>query len=632
LFEQSEIDLPRPNLDSLPQGQKRLSKMASKLPFTAIRFNDDGDVYAVYLGKKHKDKPGSERTKALGAGAFGTVKLAQNQRTGDLLALKVQTVYDNDPVRAKKKLDAIKEEYNKLKRLGLAEGMVEHKGIDIDGNAWTKISIGMTLIRGMDVSDFIEDKNRELSQTRWLEIATNTINALAKFDIDGPYIHRDVKPPNFMINPDTGEVIVVDVGLAKAKAPDGLVEGGAGTPDYIAPEMFTGMPVDFKADIYSLGKTLAEMLNLAYHDPIVSDLYDKTKDIRVLHNYIRVREPNDPTFQDPSQLRITDKDIRDQVIAMLKKMTDLNPCNRPNFTEVSQFFSEMKLEVLNATDKLRKVAVFDAAEYLSYKEGSRGRAAMIEALKAADEVTLLDTQLNRSDYNYMALQKELEQQGIHLGSQLLTATDNKSTAVDVLSDAVNQIERQQPNEVRNYVYVTTKKMTSKMVEKLHANDINYMTAISTKNSKDYRDEILLFARNQTLSMSKFVSVIKPTLDDEINRLSGKNSNRAKQRKAIIEKYLDEFLKTNPNKPFNMDYMLAKLNQLQSEIREHRKVFASKTEKLITQTIKKATVQPIVNQATASISGMFAPKQPLTDMPLNSAKVTNAPTKKKSSSS
>lgn len=76
-------------------------------------------------------------------------------------------------------------------------------------------------------------------------------------------IHRDIKPTNVMINAD-GVVKLTDFGLAKNLKTDSAAaaptESFFGTPDYMSPEEATGLPVDHRSDIYSLGATFYHLL------------------------------------------------------------------------------------------------------------------------------------------------------------------------------------------------------------------------------------------------------------------------------------------------------------------------------------------------------------------------------------
>ncbi|MEW5961391.1 MAG: serine/threonine-protein kinase, partial [Chloroflexota bacterium] len=75
-------------------------------------------------------------------------------------------------------------------------------------------------------------------------------------------IHRDIKPSNILLDKDN-RVLIADFGLASIVGGDTQLTGEGevlGTPDYMAPEQIEGTPVDIRADIYSLGVVVYEMV------------------------------------------------------------------------------------------------------------------------------------------------------------------------------------------------------------------------------------------------------------------------------------------------------------------------------------------------------------------------------------
>ena len=107
-----------------------------------------------------------------------------------------------------------------------------------------------------------EIRRGPLEPWRARAIAVDVARALAAAHEQG-VVHRDLKPDNIMLT-DEGRVKVLDFGIAQLE-PSGasaLTQEGTwlGTPAYMAPEQKEGGAVDARADIYSFGIVLSEML------------------------------------------------------------------------------------------------------------------------------------------------------------------------------------------------------------------------------------------------------------------------------------------------------------------------------------------------------------------------------------
>jgi serine/threonine protein kinase len=97
-----------------------------------------------------------------------------------------------------------------------------------------------------------------------VEIAAQAADALEAAHEAG-VVHRDIKPSNLMVTPE-GRLWVTDFGLARCRAGVELTRPGdmVGTMRYMSPEQAKGpaLLIDHRADIYSLGATLYELLTL----------------------------------------------------------------------------------------------------------------------------------------------------------------------------------------------------------------------------------------------------------------------------------------------------------------------------------------------------------------------------------
>ena len=122
--------------------------------------------------------------------------------------------------------------------------------------------IVMEFIEGTDVARIIQSAGR-MEPNFAITVLSQVCEAL-EYAHQNSVIHRDIKPANLLIT-RAGRVKIADFGLAKqpGDAMPGLTKSNVavGTPDFLAPEAWTpGTPLDQRADVYSLGVTLYQML------------------------------------------------------------------------------------------------------------------------------------------------------------------------------------------------------------------------------------------------------------------------------------------------------------------------------------------------------------------------------------
>ena len=119
--------------------------------------------------------------------------------------------------------------------------------------------VSMEYIEGRTLSDILNQRGA-LPVDEALYVLRQILHALGEAHRSG-VVHRDLKPQNIMVDPN-GRATMMDFGISFSADAVHLTQTGmmVGTPRYMAPEQFSEQEVDQRADLYSCGVILYEML------------------------------------------------------------------------------------------------------------------------------------------------------------------------------------------------------------------------------------------------------------------------------------------------------------------------------------------------------------------------------------
>jgi len=203
----------------------------------------------------------------IGKGGMGTVYRATRLLIGDEVAIKVLHIGQEDPQAAER-----------FRREAQAAARLKHPnavsiydfGVSKDGLQY----LVMDLVEGQSLRTITKTQG-PLNLPLVAEIASQVCAALDEAHRHH-IVHRDIKPDNIVLNstPAGVRVKVLDFGIAKLRDDSAtnltLTGNVMGTPHYMSPEQCLGEDLDSRADIYSFGIVVYEMLcgRVPFNSPI----------------------------------------------------------------------------------------------------------------------------------------------------------------------------------------------------------------------------------------------------------------------------------------------------------------------------------------------------------------------------
>jgi tRNA A-37 threonylcarbamoyl transferase component Bud32 len=222
----------------------------------------------------------------LGRGAMGIVYKGRDPKLDRLTAIKtIRFTDDFDEDQAAKIREQFYREAEVVAKLSHPNIVTIYDvGEDLDLSY-----LAMEYLEGESLETYA-CKEKLLSIRKTIDVTAQVCDALAYAHSHG-IVHRDVKPANIMILKN-GLVKVTDFGIARATASSktrtGVIKG---TPYYMSPEQISGMKVDGRSDIFSLG--------IVFYQLLTGELPFGGENLAAIMYQITTVDPEPPTKYNP---------------------------------------------------------------------------------------------------------------------------------------------------------------------------------------------------------------------------------------------------------------------------------------------------------------------------------------------
>lgn len=268
----------------------------------------------------------------LGRGGMGVVFCARHVRHGERVALKTLPAVDGP------QLDRFKREFRTLADVSHPNLIGLHR-LEMDGGQWF---FTMDLVDGEDFLSYVRP-NGVLDENRLREALAQLTHGVQVLHERG-ILHRDLKPSNVLVSAE-GQVQLLDFGVVldlKHQGSAGEFDI-AGTPAYMAPELFSGQVPGEASDWYAVGVMLFQALtgSLPFSGTLTELIHDKK------------------TLDPPS----LSSDVPTELSSLCRRLLSRNPGARPQAADI--------LQIVQPSDDSRPALLTPLVEHFCGREEER---------------------------------------------------------------------------------------------------------------------------------------------------------------------------------------------------------------------------------------------------------------------
>ena len=371
--------------------------------------------------------------------------------------------------------------------------------IDFDGQS--NITIFMDLMSNGSLEQILEKVQKSLIEFKYDNTTRQIILVGIAYGMmslhQNSVIHRDLKPGNILIDGDCHPHIS-DFGLSK------FIESGhsknqsktCGTPIYMAPEIIEGKPYNAKADVYSFGIIMYQIIT----DTRPYPLFDKKKLNEFQFNRKVIDENYRPKFTVP---------VKKGLKKLIEQCWSKDPKNRPTFEDIfNRLAYNREVSIYDVFDEKNEEEDKDEDETPYYLED----VDVDELFMYLDHIT---RNVNNSDNQ---LQELIEQMQKTISNQQKISLEQK----EQINKQINQIQHQneridQQDKLINDLRNQTLELQEESLEQKE--QINkQINQIQHQNKRiDQQDKLISDLRNQTQQQNEQINSLRMQIQQQMKK-------------------------------------------------------------------------------------------------------------------